>query len=69
LRTKNQNYLVSGSDVGCCRVIVWDPVTWQPKHIFSGNHYAAISGLVDLQDDSHILSVGYDKRMNIYGVD
>ncbi len=67
IRTRNQNYLVSGADVGCCRVIVWDPVTWQPKYIFN-SHNAAVTGIVDLQDDTHILSTGYDKRMNIYSI-
>lgn len=68
IRTKAQNYLVSGSDVGCCKTVVWDPVTWQPKHIFVA-HQAAVTGLVDLQDDGQFLSAGYDRKLNIYNLE
>jgi WD40 repeat protein len=46
---KNKNYLVSGSDVGCCKVIVWDPVTWQLLFAFN-SHQTAVTGIVDLLD-------------------
>lgn len=68
LRTKNQNYLASGSDVGCCRTVVWDPVTWQPKHVMLA-HQAAVTGIVDLQDDVHFVSTGYDRKLNIYSLE
>ena len=67
MRNRNQNYLASGSDVGCCKVIFWDPVTWQAKYIFN-SHQAAVTGIVDLGDDMHCISAGYDKRMNIYSL-
>lgn len=67
IRIKNYNYLVSGSDIGECKIIIWDPVTWQPKYIFNG-HQAAITGIIDLQDDNYILSAGYDKKMNVYSL-
>jgi WD40 repeat protein len=67
-RSKNQNLLVSGADVGCGRVIVWDPVVWTPRVVLGG-HTAAVTGIVDLQDDVHILSAGYDKKLNVYSLD
>jgi len=68
IRSGNQNYLVSGSDAGCSRVVVWDPVTWQPRHVFGG-HTAAVTGIVDLQDGVHFVSAGYDKKLNIYSLE
>jgi WD40 repeat protein len=67
IRTKNQNYLASGSDVGCCKVIIWDPVNWQPRHVFN-SHQAAVTSILDLKDDTHILSTGYDGKLNIYNL-
>lgn len=68
VRTNNQNYLVSGSDVGCCKVIVWDPVTWQPNQAHVA-HQGAITGIVDLEDQTHILSAGYDKKLNLINIE
>ena len=67
-KASGKSYLASGSDVGCSRVIFWDPTTWQPKYIFN-SHQAAVTGIVDLQDDTHVLSAGYDKKMVIYNLD
>jgi WD40 repeat protein len=67
-RFKNQNLLVSGGDVGCGKVIAWDPVAWMPKAVLGG-HTTAVTGIVDLQDDTHILSAGYDKKLNVYSLE
>ena len=68
VRSGNQNYLVSGSDAGCSLVVVWDPVTWQPRHVFS-SHSAAVTGIVDLQDGVHFMSAGYDKKLNVFSLE
>lgn len=57
-----------GSDVGCCRIVVWDPITWSQKYVILA-HTAAVTGIVDLQDDTYFLSCGYDRKINVYAFD
>jgi hypothetical protein len=30
VKIKGQIYLASGSDIGCSKIILWDPISWQP---------------------------------------
>lgn len=32
-------------------------------------HTAAVTGIVDLQDDNYFLSSGYDRKINVYSFD
>jgi WD40 repeat protein len=68
VRIRGQTYLASGSDIGCSKVIIWDISSWQPLDKFE-NHKAAVTAIVDLQDDTHILSGSYDKKINVYNVE
>jgi WD40 repeat protein len=68
IRVKGQTYLASGSDIGCNKIIIWDIASWQPLDKFE-NHKAAVTAIVDLQDDTHILSGSYDKKINVYNVE
>ena len=65
IKLKNEMVLASGSDHGCNSVVLWDTSIWKPIDRFD-NHEAAISAIVDLQDNCHILSTGYDKKVNVY---
>jgi WD40 repeat protein len=68
VRVKGQIYLASGSDIGCSKIIIWDTSSWKPLDKFD-NHKAAVTAIVDLQDDTHILSGSYDKKINVYNVE
>lgn len=68
VRIRGQTYLASGSDIGCSKIIIWDMSTWQPLDRFE-NHKAAVTAIVDLQDDTHVLSGSYDKKINVYNVE
>lgn len=65
IRLKNQVVLASGSDHGCNSVIIWETKTWKPIDRFD-QHTAAVSSVVDLQDFCHVLSTGYDRKVNVY---
>lgn len=67
VKIKGQTYLASGSDIGCNKIIIWDMASWQPLERFEG-HKAAVTAIIDLQDDTHILSGSYDKKINVYNV-
>jgi len=67
VRIKGQTYLSSGSDIGCSKIIVWDTNSWQALDKFD-QHKAAVTAIVDLQDETHILSGSYDKKINVYNL-
>lgn len=68
VRIRGQIYLASGSDIGCNKIIIWDTNSWQALDKFD-SHKAAVTAIVDLQDDTHILSGGYDKKINVYNLE
>lgn len=68
IKLKNQTVLASGSDHGCNSVIIWETNTWRPIDRFD-NHKAAVSCIIDLKDESHALSAGYDKTVNVYDLE
>ena len=61
-------YLASGSDHGCSKVIIWNPANWQMLQKYD-SHAAAVTTIVDLKDQCHFLSGGYDKRLNVYSLE
>lgn len=68
IKIKGQTILASGSDIGCSKIITWNIATWQPLERFE-NHKAAVTAIIDLQDNTHILSGSYDKKINVYNVE
>ena len=65
LKMRGQEYLASGADHGCSKILIWNPSTWQVSQRHE-NHVAAVTTIVDLKDNCHFLSGGYDKRINVY---
>ena len=62
----NHNQLVSsGGDHGCSTLILWDSRTWTVRTKVQ-IHSAAVTGIVDLQDSTHLATVSYDKKINIF---
>lgn len=64
--SKNMNLIASGSDIGCCQVILWDMIKGEMYHAFNGHHQAAISSIIDVGDGKHLMSGGFDSLINIY---
>lgn len=63
----NRQYLASGSDHGCSSICLWDMGTWNMVSRLEG-HKAAVTAIVDLDDNQSIISGSYDKRLNIYNL-
>ena len=60
-----KKYLASGSDHGCSSIILWDINTWGMKMKME-YHKAAVTAIVDLQDNRSLVSGSYDKSINVY---
>lgn len=60
-----QTYLASGSDHGCCCLILWDTRTWTISCRIQ-SHAAAVTSIVDLSDGEHLVTGSYDKKINLY---
>lgn len=65
VRSGNSTFLASGSDHGCCCMILWDVRTWTISSRIQ-SHSAAVTSIVDLQDGQHLLTGSYDKKINLY---
>lgn len=62
----NHSQLVSsGGDHGCSTLILWDTRTWTVRNKVQ-IHSAAVTGIVDLQDSTHLVTVSYDRKINIF---
>ena len=59
--------LISGSDHGCSSIIGWDVQKMKKIEKFQ-YHRAAVTAILDLKDNTHILSGSYDKKINIYNL-
>ena len=59
------SFISSGGDDGCSSLILWDSRTWTIKSRFQG-HFAAITSIVDLKDGKHLVTGGFDSKINIY---
>ena len=61
--------LISGSDIGCCKVILWD---FEKQHCdnfinpLPMKHTAAVTSIVSLGDGKYALSGGFDCKVNLY---
>lgn len=62
---KNQVFLASGSDHGCCCLILWDTKTWNISCRIQ-SHGAAVTSIVDLEDGEHLVTGSYDKKIILY---
>lgn len=66
IKTSPSNtYLASGSDHGCCCLILWDIRTWTICSRIQA-HVAAVTSIVDLDDGEHLLTGSYDKKINLF---
>ena len=61
----SQSFLASGSDHGCCCLILWDTKTWTISSRIQA-HNAALTSIVDLEDGQHLLTGSYDKKINLF---
>lgn len=57
--------LASGSDHGCCSLILWDTRSWTITSRIQ-SHIAAVTAIVDLEDGRHLLTGSYDKKINLF---
>lgn len=67
---KNLNgdvFLASGSDRGCCSLILWDIRSWT-IHTKIQAHVGAVTGIVDLDDGRHVITGSYDQKLNLYSL-
>jgi WD40 repeat protein len=62
-----KKYLASGSDHGCSSIVLWDTLTWNRKMKIE-YHKAAVTAIVDLQDNRSLVSGSYDKAINVYNL-
>ena len=60
-----RKYLASGSDHGCSSIILWDINTWNIRMKME-YHKAAVTAIVDLQNNRSLISGSYDKTINVY---
>jgi len=65
IHNRNQTFLASGGDHGCCCLILWDTKTWTIASRIQ-SHSAAVTSIVDLEDNQHLVTGSYDKKINLY---
>jgi WD40 repeat protein len=64
-RKSGEVQLASGSDHGCCCLILWEARTWTISTRIKC-HAAAVTNIVDLEDGEHLATGSYDKRLCLY---
>ncbi len=62
-----KKYLASGSDHGCSAIVLWDINTWNMRMRIE-YHKAAVTAILDLQDNRSLISGSYDKTINVYNL-
>lgn len=62
-----KKYLASGSDHGCSAIVLWDISTWNMRMRIE-YHKAAVTAILDLQDNRSLISGSYDKTINVYNI-
>lgn len=63
--SNHDDFISTGGDNGCSALIIWEVRTWT-IHNKIQTHTAALTSIVDLQDDEHLVTGGYDRKMVIY---
>lgn len=67
VNNNGKRYLASGSDHGCSSIVLWDINTWNIRMKME-YHKAAVTAIVDLQDNRSLISGSYDKSINVYNL-
>jgi WD40 repeat protein len=67
LKYNDEEYLVSGGDLGCGCVIMWQLNDWKIKKRWV-SHNAAVSSIVSLNDGDKFASSSYDKTIKVYSL-
>ena len=67
VNNNGRKYLASGSDHGCSSIVLWDVSTWSQRMKIQ-SHKAAVTAIVDLQDNRSLISGSYDKTINVYNL-
>lgn len=65
LISPHRQVLISGGDVGCSKIILWDALTLEYITEFSGYHTAAITCLTTLRDNQFV-SGSLDKTLRLF---
>ena len=63
--SNNSTFLASGSDHGCCCLILWDTRSWTIASRIQ-SHTAAVTCIVDLGDGEHLVTGSYDKQIHLF---
>lgn len=64
----NGEFIGSGGDIGCCQLMLWRVKGEELYHNFSSHHSAAITSILDLNDNKHFISGSFDCNLNIYNI-
>lgn len=56
--------MVSGGDLKCNTIVLWDTTTWTIRSKIQA-HNAAVTALVDCGDGQTLVSGGFDKKINV----
>ena len=64
----NGEFIGSGGDIGCCQLMLWRVSGEELYHNFSSQHNAAITSILDLNDNKHFISGSFDCNLNIYNI-
>lgn len=67
VNNNGKKYLASGSDHGCSSIVLWDTNSWNMRMKIE-YHKAAVTAIVDLQDNRSLVSGSYDKNINVYNL-
>jgi WD40 repeat protein len=60
-----KNFFASGGDNGCGSLIIWESEQLRMKKK-ANLHSAALTCIVDLMDNSHLATGGYDKKIYVF---
>ncbi len=63
--SNHDDFISTGGDNGCSALIIREVRTWT-IHNKIQTHTAALTSIVDLQDNEHLVTGGYDRKMVIY---
>ena len=67
VNNNGKRYLASGSDRGCSSIVLWDTNGWNMRMKIEC-HKAAVTAILDLEDNRALISGSYDKTINVYNL-